>query len=108
MYIEDFRRLLRQLGCIDYRIMSKKLITLDNPEIEAKVGMIDFYSMTVRAFKLASIEDICEDYGQVAFYQGTIPDHPHRFHLDDHHTFITGKPMLDGIAKTPYLACCVK
>jgi hypothetical protein len=50
--------------------------------------------MTIRLFKLASLEDICEDYGQVAVYRGTITDHPHSFPLDDHHTFITGKPML--------------
>lgn len=94
LYIEDFRRLLGKLGCSDYRLVSKRLITLDNPEIEARAGMIDFYSMTVRAFKLASLEDICEDYGQTAVYQGTIPDMPHRFPLDDHHLFLTGKPML--------------
>jgi len=94
MYIEDFRRLLRRLGCLDYRVFSKSPITLNNPEIEAKVGMVDFYSMTIRAFKLAAIEDICEDYGQVAYYLGTIPDHKHRFALDDHHTFRTGMPML--------------
>lgn len=94
MYIEDFRRLLRQLGCLDYRVISKRAITIDNPEIEAKVGMIDFYSMTIRAFKLSNLEDICEDYGQVAYYLGSVSDQPHRFPLDDHHTFIAGKPML--------------
>jgi len=94
MYIEDFRRLLRHIGCLDYRVFSKSLITLNNPDIEAKVGMIDFYSMTIRAFKLVTTEDICEDYGQVAYYLGTIPDHKHRFALDDHHTFRTGMPML--------------
>lgn len=94
MYVEDFRRLLNGLGCPDYRVTLKRRISLDNPEIEAKIGMIDFYSMTVRAFKLAALEDICEDYGQVAVYQGTIPHYPHHFDLDDHHRFITGKPML--------------
>jgi arsenite methyltransferase len=94
MYIEDFRRLLRDLGYPDYRITAKRKISLDNAEIEQKVGMIDFYSMTVRAFKLNSLEDICEDYGQTAVYLGTIPANPHRFALDDHHLFITGKPML--------------
>jgi len=94
MYIEDFRRLIRQIGCPDYRVMSRRAITIDNPDIEAKTGMIDFYSLTVRAFKLARLEDICEDYGQVAYYFGTIPEHPHRFPLDDHHIFIAGKPML--------------
>jgi SAM-dependent methyltransferase len=94
MYIEDFRRLLRGIGCLDYRVMARSRITIGNPEIEARAGMVDFYSMTVRAFKLACIEDICEDYGQVAYYLGTIPDYPFQFVLDDHHTFVTGKPML--------------
>ncbi len=56
--------------------------------------MVDFYSVTVRAFKLNSLEDICEDYGQSAVYHGTMPEHPHAFDLDDHHRFLTGKPML--------------
>ena len=94
MYIEDFRRLLRTLGCQDFRIMSRRPISLDNPAIEAKAGMINFTSCTVRAFKLASLEDICEDFGQIAIYHGTIPGSPHSFVLDDHHTFYTGKPML--------------
>ncbi|MDZ7755555.1 methyltransferase domain-containing protein [Rhodohalobacter sp.] len=94
MYIEDFRRLLRDFGCPDYRLVSQSQISLDNPEIEEKAGMINFYSMTIRAFKLDSLEDICEDYGQVAVYKGTIPHAPHRFALDDHHIFETGKPML--------------
>jgi hypothetical protein len=75
-------------------MMTKSRITIDNPEVEAKVGATTFWSMKIRAFKLASLEDICEDYGQVATYLGTIPDHPHQFRLDDHHTFIAGKPML--------------
>ncbi|GAB4294250.1 MAG: methyltransferase domain-containing protein [Desulfuromonadia bacterium] len=94
MYIEDFRRMLAKLGCQDYRTISSRQIELNNPEVEAKAGMIDFYSITIRAFKLPSLEDICEDYGQSAVYLGTIPEYPHRFPLDDRHIFITGKPML--------------
>lgn len=94
LYIEDFRRMLCSLGCLDYRVMSKRPIALDNPEIAAKAGMINFSSITVRAFKLACLEDICEDFGQVATYNGTNPEFPHAFVLDDHHTFFTGKPML--------------
>ncbi|MFA5354271.1 MAG: methyltransferase domain-containing protein [Thermodesulfovibrionales bacterium] len=94
MYREDFRRLLRGIGCADYRTVFTRKISLDNPEIEKSIGMVDFYSITLRAFKLNELEDICEDYGQVAVYKGTIPDHPHFFDLDDHHRFITGKPML--------------
>lgn len=94
MYIEDFRRILKDLGCLDFRVVMKKKIKIDNPKIEVKAGMVDFYSMTVRAFKLDTLEDICEDYGQVAVYRGSIPGYSHAFQLDDHHRFITGKPML--------------
>ncbi len=93
LYIEDFRRLLARIGCQDYRIVSKSKIQLHSAEVERKAGMIDFYSMTVRAFKLA-LEDRCEDYGQVAIYQGTIPECLHSFTLDDHHIFKTGQPLL--------------
>ncbi len=107
LYIEDFRRILRELGCLDYRVVVKRQLTLDNPEIAAKAGMIDFYSMTIRAFKLP-LEDLCEDYGQVAYYDGKIAQHPHTFVLDDHHVFRTGQPMLvcgntaDMVSKSRY------
>ena len=93
MYTEDFRRLLLRLGINDYRLLSSRRLTINNAEIEEKVGNIGFYSLTVRAFKL-DIEDKCEDHGQVATYLGTIAGQPHQFVLDDHHTFETGRPML--------------
>lgn len=93
MYVEDFRRTLRALGVLDYRVVSRRRLELHDPAIEARAGMIDFHSITVRAFKL-ELEDVCEDYGQVARYRGTIPGAPHAFALDDHHLFRTGMPML--------------
>lgn len=93
LYTEDFRRLLLQLGCRDYRLTGRSRISLLNAEIESKAGLIEFYSMTVRAFKLP-LEDRCEDYGQVATYLGGLSDSPRAFVLDDHHIFERGKPML--------------
>ena len=90
MYIEDFRRMLVRLGCDDYRFTANSTLALHDPEIARKAGLIDFYSMTVRAFKL-DLEDRCEDYGQAARYLGTITDSENAFVLDDHHTFETGK-----------------
>lgn len=92
LYIEDFRRLLGKLGCRDHRVLARRRIDLDDPEIEAKAGMIDFHSLTVRTFK-CDFEDICENYGHVALYRGTIPESPHAFLLDDHHRFPTGLPV---------------
>jgi ubiquinone/menaquinone biosynthesis C-methylase UbiE len=94
MYIEDFRRLVQRLGCLDYRVVSESPIEINDPALERRIGMVNFTSKTIRLFKLDSLEDLCEDYGQVAVYQGTIPEAPHRFILDDHHIFETGKPML--------------
>lgn len=106
MYLEDFRRLLRELGIRDYRVVARRQLSIENEAIERQVGNIKFYSITVRAFKL-DLEDQCEDYGQVATYLGT-PDSPHRFVLDDHHVFETGRPMLvcgntaDMVSQTRY------
>jgi len=93
LYIEDFRRLLRKVGCYDYRVMNSSPVPINDKDIEAKLGMIDFVSLTIRTFK-SDFEDICEDYGQIAYYKGTIESAEHSFTLDDHHEFITGKPML--------------
>lgn len=107
MYKEDFRRLMYDLGCKDFRVMSQTPIDLRDPDVIKKVGYAQFSSVTIRAFKL-DIEDRCEDFGQVAYYRGTIPNHPHSFTLDDHHTFFTGRPMLvcgntaDMVSKTAY------
>lgn len=94
MYTEDFRRLLRDLGCPDHRVVSRRQVPLEDARVEAMAGMVDFHSMTIRAFKLDSLEDACEDYGQVAVYRGTLAESPHVFALDDHHVFHTGKPEL--------------
>ena len=92
LYTEDFRRLMQRMGCPDVRLVAQSPIPLLDPEIESKIGMVNFRSITMRAFRLA-MEDRCEDYGQIATYRGTISDLPHAFVLDDHHRFETGKPL---------------
>ncbi|MDR0817842.1 MAG: methyltransferase domain-containing protein, partial [Clostridiales Family XIII bacterium] len=94
MYTEDFRRLMARAGFADFRYTKTSPVILDNEEIEKMIGMVLFSSRTVRAFKIDSLEDICEDYGQVAYYDGGITGSEHYFDLDDHHRFFTGKPML--------------
>jgi len=92
LYTEDFRRFMLELGCKDPRTVHARALELGNEALQLKVGAIDFYSITVRAFKL-QLEDRCEDYGQFAVYQGTLPHHPHTFELDGHHLFEKGKPL---------------
>jgi len=92
LYWEDFRRIMHDLGCPDVRIIKQNPIALEDPEVEAKIGMVKFKSVTIRAFK-TPLEDRCEDFGQFAIYKGTIAEHPHSFDLDDHHHFETDKPL---------------
>lgn len=92
MYVEDFRRMLFDLGIKDYRIMSKNKITLFNQDIKNKIGPIQFYSFTIRAFKM-DLEDRCEDYGQLAKYLGNLTQSPLTLMLDDHHVFEKGRPL---------------
>lgn len=92
LYVEDFRRLLATLGTLDARVCARSPIALTDPEIESRIGFAHFESITWRAFKLP-LEDRCEDYGQIATYRGTLTGHPHRFALDDHHLFETGRPL---------------
>ena len=107
LYTEDFRRIMNNIGCADFRSMGKTKIEITNHDIAEQTGNIQFYSITIRAFNLL-LEDRCEDYGQVAYYLGTIPECHHRFMLDDHHVFETNKPMLvcsntaDMISATHY------
>ena len=93
LYVEDFRRLMAQAGCADARVVSTAPLSINNPDIERRIGFVRFQSLTIRAFKLA-LEDRCEDFGQVATYLGSVPECPHAFDLDDHHHFETGRPML--------------
>ncbi|RMG39165.1 MAG: methyltransferase domain-containing protein [Candidatus Dadabacteria bacterium] len=90
MYTEDFRRLLHSVGIRDYRIVSETPLEINSADLKRKVEAINFYSMTVRAFKLSGLEDRCENYGQVAYYRGTIPEAPTIFVLDNHHVFENG------------------
>lgn len=92
LYNEDFRRILRRAGWLDYRTAGRKPFRLAEAEQAGPLGMIAFSQKSIRAFKLASLEDICEDYGQVVTYNGTLPGSPHAFVLDDHHTFYSGRP----------------
>jgi SAM-dependent methyltransferase len=107
LYLEDFRRLMAQSGCRDARVVSSAPLALADAGIQRQVGFVNFTSRTIRAFKL-DLEDRCEDFGQVAHYAGSMPEHPHRFALDDHHLFEAGKPMLvcgntaDMVSRTRY------
>ena len=90
MYTEDFRRMLSSIGCPDCRVIQTAPIEVEDGEIRRKLGLVNFTSITIRAFKL-DLEDRCEDFGQHAKYLGNLEEHPLSFTLDDHHTFEAGR-----------------
>ncbi|WP_323838951.1 methyltransferase domain-containing protein [Photorhabdus africana] len=92
MYFEDFVRLARAAGFLDVRVTAKRMKTIANPAIEAKLRGAKLYSITLRLFKM-DLEDRCEDYGQVAIYKGNLPEAADRFVLDNSHAFDAGRAV---------------
>jgi len=92
LYYKDFERMARKVGFTDPRIVSKRTVQICNNEIERLVGNIRFCSITYRLWKLAGLEDACEDYGHIAIYKGQIQQAPFKFKLDDGHLFQKNKP----------------
>jgi len=91
LYWNDFQNLAKQAGFLDPRLVEDRVLTIDNPEIEQKIGHIRFFSATYRLFKLKGLESHCEDYGQAVIYKGGIAHHEQLFVLDKHHLIQKGK-----------------
>lgn len=91
LYWNDFLSIAREAGFKDPRMVTSRLLTIENPELEKRVQPLKFLSATYRLFKLAALEPACEDYGQAVIYKGTIDHAPHIFALDDHHIIEAGK-----------------
>ena len=70
LYNGDFKRLAREAGFADPRMLSSFPISVTDPELAQVVGHAAFSSITYRLFKLPDhLESLCEDYGQVATYK---------------------------------------
>ena len=93
MYWNDFHKTAKMAGFTDPRVVENKPITVENEELEEKLGTLKFFSVTYRLFKIDGLENDCEDYGQAVVYKGDIDNCPMAFDLDDHHHFPKGKMM---------------
>jgi arsenite methyltransferase len=91
LYWNDFLRLATAAGFADPRLMEDRPITINNPEIEQRIGHINFYSATYRLFKIVGLESACEDYGQAVVYKGGIANSEQLFVLDNHHAIEKGR-----------------
>ncbi len=91
LYWGDFLDIAREAGFGDARLVTSRLMSVDDPVLAAKCGAARFYSATYRLFNLDALEPRCEDYGQAVVYNGGIPGHADTFQLDTHHRIETGK-----------------
>lgn len=91
LYWNDFLTIAKEAGFKDPRMVTSRLLTIENPVLEKRVQPLKFLSATYRLFKLPALEPACEDYGQAVIYKGTIEHAPHVFALDDHHVIEAGK-----------------
>lgn len=91
LYWNDFISLAKRNGFLDPRLVTDRPLGIENQEVQALIGHINFYSATYRLFKIASLEPACEDYGQAVIYKGTIEHLAEFFQLDKHHLIQTGK-----------------
>lgn len=91
LYWNDFLRLARAADFLDPRLVTSRPLEITDAALAERIGNIRFYSATYRLFKIAEIEDACEDYGQAVIYKGSIPTLPDRFSLDNHHHIEKGR-----------------
>ncbi len=91
LYWNDFLRLAAAAGFADSRLMEDRPITIDNPDIEERIGHVNFYSATYRLFKIEGLESACEDYGQAVVYKGGVANSEQVFVLDNHHFIEKGR-----------------
>ena len=101
MYWNDFLKAAKNAGFTDPRTIENKPVTVENEDLEEKLGDIKFFSVTYRLFKIDGLENDCEDYGQAVRYKGSIEGKPNSFDLDDHHNFPKGK--IESVCGNTYM-----
>lgn len=82
LYWGDALAMIRAAGFGDPRIVEHRALSVDNPELEARLGGIRFASVTLRLVRAEGLEPGREDYGQTATYRGTLPEAPEVLHYD--------------------------
>lgn len=68
LYFEDFRRIMASVGFCDIRVVSCVLVNLNDATLLPLVPGVNFYSVTIRAFKAPQLEDRRENYGQICTF----------------------------------------
>ena len=90
MFVGDFRRLVQANGLRDPRYLMNWKTPLSAAE-QAKYGDVVFATLTVRILNSLWSEDVCENYGEVVTYDGSLPDYPDFFLFEHNIKFPAGK-----------------
>lgn len=93
LYWNDFENLAKDVGFIEPRLVSSRVITIDNDELAQKLGDIRFTSATYRLFKAQDLETSAQDYGQQVTYLGTIEEYESKWHFDENTAFSKGQAV---------------
>jgi ubiquinone/menaquinone biosynthesis C-methylase UbiE len=93
LYWMDFLTMAKSLGFKDPRLVTDRVLAINNSELAEMLAPAKFWSATWRLFKLDMLEPICEDFGQVVRYTGGIALHEPGLHLDNHHFFEKGQSV---------------
>jgi SAM-dependent methyltransferase len=96
VYLGDFLRLVRSAGFRDPRIVVSLPLEITDASLCEKLSGATFRAVTFRLFRIRSLEEGEEDYGQAAIYKGTVEGFPNRFALDEENVFETGKALRIG------------
>ena len=91
LYWNDFHTLAQKAGFTDPRLVEDRPLGVNNAKITAKLGAAKFFSATYRLWKIAELEDYCEDYGLAIVYRGGCSEAQDVFTLDKHHVIERGK-----------------
>lgn len=88
LYWNDFINMAKKLGFKTPLLVKYRKITINNPEIEKKVGDYKFYSATYRLVKCNGLEEDGENFGDQVTFKGE-----KTFSLDLEHNFDAGKKV---------------
>jgi ubiquinone/menaquinone biosynthesis C-methylase UbiE len=92
LYWNDFLSLVKEVGFKSPRLVKDRIITIQNEQIEKKIGFANFFSGTYRLFKIPDFDNSDgENYGLKVSYKGTISTCPDTFVLDNKNKFEKGK-----------------
>ena len=93
LYWGDALAMIRAAGFADPRVVEHRALTVENPDLVARLGGIRFASVTLRLVKAEGLEPGREDYGQTATYRGTLPEAPEALRFDASVSLPAGKPV---------------